>query len=249
MKAQFRHRKAVLLTGFGPFPGMADNPSADCAIELADHAQSLWPDCHFTSHIFPTEWMAVDAMHCELRRQHCPALTLHFGVQSRSRSIGIERYARNFASCDPDNAGFPGCRGPIADHGPFRRQTSLPCYPMLAALRKAGISAHISTNAGSYLCNYLFYKSLAQAWSDGQKEQTGFIHIPAHLKSKSTGRKSLSDNRKSNGLIWPELMQAGLIIINQCLQKARLANRMPQSELKSYISTHDMRRKSAQLTG
>ena len=256
MRTPTKPTSTVLLTGFGPFPGCAENPSAQYAEKLAKHALTIWPDIRIISHIFPTEWAAVISHHNELCHKYKPALMLHFGVSSSTRSLQIERYARNFASSGPDNAGSPGCSGPIRTGEPIRRQTNLPCYAILATLRKAGIKAQISTNAGSYLCNFLFYNSLAHAQSTGSDQLTGFIHIPGHLSPENNVRKQLtnmhklhdSDTRQPNWrqfgwprsswsqLNWPQLMQAGLIFISHGLRKARLSQALPPAPVKLYKS-------------
>ena len=47
----------VLLTGFGPFPGAAINPSAWLAETLPGHVRGL--DCDLHAKVLPTEWAAI----------------------------------------------------------------------------------------------------------------------------------------------------------------------------------------------
>ena len=227
MQPESKTTDTVLLTGFGPFPGCSRNPTAQYAGSLAVLARRVWPHTRFVSHIFPTEWQAIVPQLDELNRKYHPSLALHFGVSSNALTLHIERYAQNYASSGPDNAGISGCGAPIRSGAPQKRQTDLPCYAILTALRKTGIQAKISTNAGTYLCNFLYYNSLAKAQLNGNRQRTGFIHIPARIASEG------NSCRQPN---WRQLNHAGLIFISHGLQKARFQQPLSPLPNKLYKS-------------
>ena len=55
-------RPRVLLTGFGPFPGVPKNPSAWLAEKLADWRPTPEFDGEIHAQILPTEWEAAALM-------------------------------------------------------------------------------------------------------------------------------------------------------------------------------------------
>ena len=52
-------RPIVLLTGFGPFPGVPENATAVLVPRLAKAARELFPTYDFVAEILPTEWTAA----------------------------------------------------------------------------------------------------------------------------------------------------------------------------------------------
>ncbi len=53
-------RPRVLVTGFGPFPGVAENPSAWLAETLAAEPPNF--DAEFHARVVPTAWQAAELM-------------------------------------------------------------------------------------------------------------------------------------------------------------------------------------------
>jgi len=82
-------RLRVLLTGFGPFPGVPDNPSARLVEALA--AAPPIHDCDVHSRVFPTEWETVAALAPALHETLQPQVIVHLGVSERSKTFRIER--------------------------------------------------------------------------------------------------------------------------------------------------------------
>lgn len=166
----------VLITGFGPFPGVSDNPSAWLAETLADREAEL--DCRLQAEILPTEWDTVAALTPELFETTQPRIIVHFGVCQSAQGFRLERSAHNrvFARADMSGA-LPRART-IHPHGPARLDTDFPVTSLAAHLKALGIAAAPSHSAGRYLCNFLYYRSLA--WAALQEEPTTalFVHIP-----------------------------------------------------------------------
>ena len=76
-------RLRVLLTGFGPFPGVPDNPSARLAETLAATSSAL--DCDLHWQVLPTEWETVAALVPALHETLQPHVMIHFGLSERSK--------------------------------------------------------------------------------------------------------------------------------------------------------------------
>jgi len=54
----------------------------------------------------------------------------------------------------------------------------LPVKAIVKELRENGIPAVISYSAGTYLCNYVMFKTLHYAITHGYPKKAGFIHVP-----------------------------------------------------------------------
>jgi pyroglutamyl-peptidase len=166
----------VLLTGFGPFPGVPDNPSARLAEALAACSPAL--DCELHSQVLPTEWETVAALVSALHETLQPHVIIHFGVSEHSKAFRIERSAHNRTAPRPDAKGALPSNAVVLAHRPDRLDTRLPAAVLAAHLRAQGFAATTSQSAGSYLCNFLYYLSLD--W--GARQETPplalFVHIP-----------------------------------------------------------------------
>ena len=169
-------RPRVLITGFGPFPGVPDNPSAWLAAKLA--AQPLTEfDGELHLRVLPTEWRIAELIP-ELYAALQPHVIIHFGVDQRAKALRVERFAHNRAGRRADASGALPPDRVIHPEGADRHETKLPAATLAAHLRRRGVSAVASRSAGTYLCNFLYYHSLA--WTCRQDEPclALFVHIP-----------------------------------------------------------------------
>jgi pyroglutamyl-peptidase len=167
-------RPRVLLTGFGPFPGVAENPSGWLAETLAVCASGGDWDLH--AHVLPTEWKAVAALAPLLHERLQPDLMIHFGVSPRAKGLRIERSAHNRAASRADASGRLPASPAVSAHGIPRLDTRLPVGTLAAHLRGQGHAASASASCGLYLCNFLYYRSLE--WARAQGRDALFVHVP-----------------------------------------------------------------------
>src|SRR5262249_1701528 len=78
-----------------------------------------------------------------------------------------------------DATGFSP-RGPtIRAQGPARLAGRGPLTRMLTAVRATGVDATLSRNAGTYVCNYCYWRALEGAPSPHRPPILVFIHVPA----------------------------------------------------------------------
>jgi len=165
----------VLLTGFGPFPGVPFNPSAFLVKVLARRRRPALAAIARTTHIFATTYKAVDRDLPKLFAQK-PDIILMFGLAESRRHVCIETRARNAVSLlYPDASGHRPKRGAIVRGGRARRGEA-PFVNLLGALRGSTIPASLSRDAGRYLCNYAYWRALERASQGHPLVQ--FIHIP-----------------------------------------------------------------------
>lgn len=220
-----RKNSKILITGFGPFPGMPENPSTTLAYELAKRAESTFPNHTFVAHSFATEWASAERDLTRLYEIHDPILVLHFGMGNQKSAIHIERMARNQASGEADANGCRGCNGPILKSAPTRLKSNMPHYSVLQDLRANAINAHISNNAGSYLCNFIYFKSLTNARAQATPPIAAFIHLPTSICALNERRSPHIPVNRSPLLSWTDLIDAGMILISNGLNVGRLNQR------------------------
>lgn len=217
-------RQTILLTGFGPFPGISTNASAEMVPRLASAAGKRMTGFDVRAEILPTEWRDGPARLTRLLSEFEPVLALHFGVSSRTEGFAIEMRGRNACAASPDAAGDKPASERIHEHGPDTLPATLPVHHIVARLRRSGLPARISHDAGDYLCNALLYHSLMLAQRHAQSPiggwRAGFIHIPDAIvpRAGAGGRRSRSGCR----LTLDQAIEGGLEIIAASLGRADL---------------------------
>jgi len=203
----------VLLTGFAPFPGVPVNASVRLVRELVEAARRRFPGTKVSAGVLPTEWQAAPRQLEILLAETRPDLLLHFGVSSRARGFEIEQRGLNRCQLQLDAAGALPASIAVREGGPDSMPTSLPVSYIVARLRRRGIRAFASRDAGGYLCNATLYASLERARSVPGR-RVGFIHIPASLAKPEGARQP-----GACPLNWAQAMEGGLEILAACLNR------------------------------
>lgn len=165
----------ILVTGFEPFGGERQNPSAEVIKLLSDVIggaeiiKLTLPVVRFTC-VRAVE-QAVEA--------HRPDVVLAIGQAGGRANLCVERVAVNLDDYRiPDNEGNQPIDEPVVPGGPDGYLCTLPVKQIVAAMQQEGIPAGESLSAGTYVCNHLFYSVshlLAERCSGAR---AGFIHIP-----------------------------------------------------------------------
>jgi len=164
--------RTLLVTGFGPFPRVPVNPSAELAARIAGDPRLrrlLGKPPRLL--ILRTAYEAIPAMLEPALSQH-PDAVLMIGVAGRARRVRVETRALNRASrLFPDASGRVAGRLALDRDGPAIRR-SAPAARVLVALRRRGLAAKSSRDAGRYLCNASYFRALAESCP------VVFLHIP-----------------------------------------------------------------------
>jgi len=202
-----KQRQVILLTGFGPFPGVPENASALLVRDLEEAAQRHWPEYHIQGAILPTEWRAGPATARELLAAARPVVTLHFGVSRQASGFTIETRGLNFARPVTDAAGLLPPSERLAPDGPEELVSNFPAQRIVQRLRRRSLPAVLSHDAGGYLCNAVLYHSLDRARQVDWPIRCGFVHLPASLS-----RTSAPDYTPTS-LDWEQAVAGGLEII------------------------------------
>lgn len=165
----------LLITGFDPFGGEKTNPAIEAVKRL--------PAAIAGATVVPLEIPTVFGTCAEVVRQAIiterPDVVLSVGQAGGRSALTPERIAINLDDGRiPDNAGFQPVDQPIQPNGPAAYFTQLPVKAMAQAIRQAGLPSHVSTTAGTYVCNHIMYQ-VQHLWAtEFPQLQAGFIHIP-----------------------------------------------------------------------
>jgi pyroglutamyl-peptidase len=169
-------RSTVLVTGFESFGPHAINPSADVAKALDGRRFGrgvvrgvVLPVQHARA------WAALAPLLAELD----PLAVVHFGLAAGRARIALERVALNIMDHDlPDADGHRAQDEPCVAGGPPACFSTLPLRAALDALTTAGVPAYISSTAGTYLCNFVLYRTLHALQERERPTPAGFVHVP-----------------------------------------------------------------------
>ncbi|MBN9261327.1 MAG: pyroglutamyl-peptidase I [Hyphomicrobium sp.] len=208
-------RTTVLLTGFGPFPSVPANATSLLVPRLAEAARAAFPGIVFETRTLPTEWAAGIEHLYGLYEGLTPTVALHFGVSSRARGFEIEARGRNRLGFLPDAAGVFPSTPVLRAEGQEYLASTVPVSAIVARLRRRGLPAFISRDAGAYLCNATLYTALDMARRSAREHRIGFVHLPSSLLVEE--RRPAFGVHPRCPLTWRDAIDGGLEIIGATL--------------------------------
>ncbi len=174
--------KTLLLTGFEPFgddPGFLSlNPSASIVQIL--HGQQI-SDWRVAGHVLPCEYGRSARVLKTLMREYEPQAIVCLGQAGGRSAISIERIAVNWDESElADNASVQRSGQPIFKTAPAAYFSTLPIHTMRDALLSRGIPAEISSSAGHFVCNHIFFSlmHLLRQRMGSKRIRAGFVHVP-----------------------------------------------------------------------
>jgi pyroglutamyl-peptidase len=207
-------RPTIVLTGFGPFPGVPSNATQTLIPRLTVAARTLFPSHDIVDEILPTEWQEGPARLMRLVNCGNVVLTLHFGVAHDVQGFRLELVARNLRTSLQDAVGNLPEGDRVVEEGPDLLATTLPAERIAARLLGLGFPCVTSDNAGTYLCNALLYHSLAAARCAPVPHLAGFVHVPASLVGHGP---SGEEPHPDCPLDWRMAVSGALEIVAACL--------------------------------
>jgi len=193
--------KSIVVTGFGPFGGVEDNPTTVIVRRLDSYLRSssgaIVADMVKDYIVLETSAKSVNETMDVLRTECADAaalaavnasndigrtvprwLLLHLGV-ARSKGFRLESCAYNEATFRiPDQRGYQPTREPIVSNP---KDEVGQCYETsldLEGLKKTierdfpNISTVVSTNPGRFVCNYVYCKSLEVAMKYSARKES-----------------------------------------------------------------------------
>ncbi len=141
--------------------------------------------------LLPVEYdRAADTLLDMMHKLH-PDAVLSVGVAATRRALTPEYVAVNVKdSTSPDNAGKTFIYDTIVDEGDAALYTNLPLAEVVDVVLSAGVPAEASFDAGTYVCNDVFYRLMYDIKYSGRKIYGGFLHVPPEkeVSSKDASR-------------------------------------------------------------
>jgi len=165
----------VLVTGFGPFPGRAVNPSREIARLLEAEPP---PGVRVRAAELPVSFLGAPRAVRELLAQPAgpvPDLLLGLGVHE-GPFFRLERRARGrYDGARLDNDGHTASElRPVVGED---LECALELAPLAEALREAGArDVRLSDDAGGYVCEITYHALLSGAAEHGKRAL--FLHVP-----------------------------------------------------------------------
>jgi pyroglutamyl-peptidase len=166
----------ALVTGFEPYGGRQRNPAGEIA-ERLDGAEI--GGARVVGRNLPVAFGPLEDVIAATVAGLDPAAVISLGLCPGAPVIRLERIAINLADfAIPDNEGMVLVDQPVDAGGAAGRFATLPLRRIQDALLEAGIPAHLSNSAGTYLCNKALYRFLGAIERSGRTVPCGFIHLP-----------------------------------------------------------------------
>ncbi len=169
----------VVVTGYGPFMGITDNPSAALAKRLAELGL---PNAQLEVRTLDVTTQAVDEFLADMKARP-PDVILSMGVTHGRAQV--EEAPQNRLGKARDGKDQLMDERRVVPDGPETLPTDLPVEAIEWALQPFGDQRKVFTSRSTetywpdrsaYLCNYLGYQ-LAHAFGEKPETTAGFIHI------------------------------------------------------------------------
>lgn len=163
----------IAVSGFGPFGSDTYNPTEAVVRQLLKRDPAL------RGHVFE---VSRDAVEHELPRwleADAPDVLVSLGLAGGRTALAIEAVAVNVVHFGiPDTRGYQPESGFIVDDGPAAYLSGLDTQQVVSRWGEAQVPGYTSFSAGTYLCNYLFYR--ASHWMSLRRpgSRAAFIHVP-----------------------------------------------------------------------
>jgi len=187
----------IVVTGFGPFRGHDVNPSWEAVKALP----AAWDD---DQHRLVVEEIPVDYDFVlkevpDKWSRHSPDFILHVGVSHLAEKLTLESQANNTgydkpdvrAACPPANCCVPSCQqsklSSCLDLTELTAEVTDQCSDL-------GLEAEVSEDAGNYLCDFVYFKSLHATGGRSLFVHVPMIDKPYTVAQMTAGLKAVTKN-------------------------------------------------------
>ena len=159
----------VVISGFGPYEDLSINPSYEVPLAL-EHAKNGDLESDFG---------LPEDVEIKVKSVMLP-ISFANAWPHAARGVQLERCATNIMDANkPDVDNRTPQSVQIVENGPAAYWTRLPLRMILNDFAHSGIASTLSSDAGTYVCNSLFYRLLDWASNNSQKRIiAGFVSFP-----------------------------------------------------------------------
>lgn len=178
-------KKRILVTGFEPFGGESLNPS-QLLLEKLQRESLLLEDVQFE--LLPVSFENAAQVCLQYLREHSYDHVIQLGQAGGRKTICLERVALNWVeSSRKDEVGFRPDGGSISENAPAAYLSKLNLNDVRDQLKSQGHHVTVSLSAGSFVCNYLYFKSQEFVQSKKLSTSVLFVHVP-YLPEQAAGK-------------------------------------------------------------
>lgn len=149
----------IVITGFGPFEGVSDNPAERVARAL--HRRKLG-NHRVMGLVLPVSYRRAPSLTLACVEVTRPVAVIGFGVGRGSDVVRVETRAVSARSGEDIDGHTPEVDGPEVVEATAAVETLASC-----------LGAELSTDAGTYVCNAWLHEV-----TQGTDVPTAFVHIP-----------------------------------------------------------------------
>jgi pyroglutamyl-peptidase len=204
----------VTVSGFEPFEGEAINPSKEVAFRLASEEVQdqlaamtgceILVDAIELPLSFSNAWSTLKTRLDQTR----PNIVIACGLKHSATAVNLERCALNYIDAEmPDSDNLQPRKVKVREEGPASFWTGIPLRDILSAFANDQIPAKLSSDAGTYICNALFYELMN--WTAEQTHvSSGFVSLPPVEAA----------THYSKGLSLDQMTRAGIDVITQSVE-------------------------------
>lgn len=159
----------ILVTGFKPFLGEKINPSQILAENISAEISGV------SCCVLPVEFQSAFEQLINKTKNNQFDFIILLGQAAGRSKISLEKIALNWLQTEhADESGVKPVTGFIFENRDLALMTEFPVDEVYESLKAEGYPVEISFSAGTYVCNNLYYKCLAE----NLKAPVVFIHVP-----------------------------------------------------------------------
>ncbi|AKH44061.1 pyroglutamyl-peptidase [Altererythrobacter atlanticus] len=199
--------KRAIVTAFRSFPGVGENPSERLLKYLQENTGLLHQSADLQ--LLETAYAAIQPARDAILADP-PDILVMLGYSAMANGFKLE--CRATSLCSPTFSDARGFRPEQSDDPPDLLHNDTLDFGALAAdLNQAGLPAHLSDNAGAYVCNHAYYSVLSHIAEQKLQTRAIFVHIPAisgsALAPISKSSMELADLARGVGVITRHLAE------------------------------------------
>lgn len=174
----------VLVTGFEPFDIYDINPSQLIAEELNGQ---IIDGAEIVGIILPVDFDKSVENVTRAIEDYNPLVVISLGLDAKTKTIDVEKLSINLKRYARNEIAFWFIPRFLDFGSPFFRLSTLKTKEIVENLKTADISAKQGFFAGTYVCNAVFYKTLAYIDENELSMRAGFIHVPLLVSQDPDG--------------------------------------------------------------
>lgn len=180
----------ALVTAFEPFGGSPANASSAAVAKLPRRIGAI----EVITAQLPTSYARAGVtLEREIARVK-PSIVLCTGEAGERDQLNVERVAINLQDARiADNDGARPLDSPVVAGAPAAYFATLPVRAIYEALVAERLPAVLSSSAGTFVCNHVFYSLMHSAEKSRAPWRGGFLHVPAWRADERSPAMQLDD--------------------------------------------------------